>query len=132
MGEIDESEAMAILQMETVSWSCFLLGPSSSSSFIVHFPCWTFFPNQALQLVLSNVHSFFSPRDFKPRRTHSSHDFFDHAYPLVGDLAKRDANSKMLNRTANIKRWRLRLVQMKIESLSKTSKYLQAAANTKF
>ena len=47
---------------------------SSSSSFIVSFPCYAQvgrFPTiKLLQLVLSNAHSFFSPRDFKSCRTH--------------------------------------------------------------
>ena len=52
---------------------------SSSSSFFFRFPCYAqvgrFPPIKLLPLFLSNAHSFFSPRDFKSCRTHSSHVF---------------------------------------------------------
>ena len=72
----------------------------SSSSFIVRFPCYAQvgrFPSiKLLQLVLSNVHSFFSPRDFKSCQTHSPHVFLllpQSLLPLILMFLQEDVQS---------------------------------------
>ena len=76
---------------------------SSSSSFIVRFPCYAQVgrlpPIKLLQLVLSSAHSFFSPRDLRSivflrlhvLRTHSFHDLILHAWGSGALLLRPDA-----------------------------------------